>query len=172
MAPSFADGSGSHWGASSEFHVRVGGTSGQVDVRATGLGGGSHFNELVASLTETGWYNFEMVFRQGTAGDSDPSMLHTDLSVYAYDNDLLDLLGMQTRPAHPNYDQSNDSLGGTGFVWLRDFNSDILSDGPIAIDDVYAQVVPLPAAAWAGLALLGAMGGVAGVKRKLRRRDA
>ena len=31
------------------------------------------------------------------------------------------------------------------------------------------NLVPLPAAAWAGLALLGAMGGVTGVKRKLRR---
>lgn len=34
------------------------------------------------------------------------------------------------------------------------------------------QVVPLPAAAWAGLAVLGAMGGVQGVRRKLRGRDA
>ena len=34
--------------------------------------------------------------------------------------------------------------------------------------DALVTVVPLPAAAWAGLALLGAMGGVAGVKRKLR----
>jgi hypothetical protein len=34
---------------------------------------------------------------------------------------------------------------------------------------LYAQVVPLPAAAWAGFALMGALGGVAGIKRKLRR---
>jgi hypothetical protein len=32
-----------------------------------------------------------------------------------------------------------------------------------------ATLVPLPAAAWGGLALLGGMGGVAGVRRKLRR---
>jgi hypothetical protein len=32
-----------------------------------------------------------------------------------------------------------------------------------------ATVVPLPAAAWAGMVLMGAMGGVAGIKRKLRR---
>lgn len=157
MAPSFADGSGSHWGVSSEFLVRVGETAGEVDIRATGLGGASHFNELVASLDETGWYNFEMAFRQGTTGDADPSILHADLSVYAYDNDTPNLLGTQSRPAHPDYDQSNDSLGGTGFLWLRDFDPAVLGEGPIAIDDAYAHVVPSPAAAGAGLVLLGGL---------------
>lgn len=42
--------------------------------------------------------------------------------------------------------------------------------GPRASTSMTVTVVPLPAAAWAGLALLGMMGGVAGLRRKLRQR--
>jgi hypothetical protein len=43
--------------------------------------------------------------------------------------------------------------------------------GGYYVDDVTvaAVAVPLPAAAWAGMGLMGALGGVAGIKRRLRR---
>jgi len=50
----------------------------------------------------------------------------------------------------------------TGYVRIKD-------NGNWNVSSLQTTVVPVPAAAWAGMALLGGMGGFAGLKRKLRR---
>jgi hypothetical protein len=61
-------------------------------------------------------------------------------------------------------------LGDEGFPESWAGEAVVISSWDGADPDTNTAVaVPLPAAAWAGMALLGGMGGVAGLRRKLRR---
>jgi hypothetical protein len=76
---------------------------------------------------------------------------------------------------HFNGSQGDDAqsfLGVTGvgaFTEARIHMSSKAGQNGVGIDDVVYAVAPAPAAVWAGFVLMGAVGGVAGSKRKLRR---
>lgn len=139
MAPAYSEhvightpGTSNH-GSGHQFDFRVNGE--EVEVRSTGLGGGS---QTIATIGESGWYRFEMTFRPGEL-DMDP--VQTDLSIYTLTGSFL---GSQTREARagtgePPHDTSSIALGGNSHIWFHNFNEAFLSNfGGIGIDNASA----------------------------------
>lgn len=104
------------------------------------------------AINTSGWYTFQHVFRD--AGDGS----------LAVDLNLLDALGniLFTETRNNAADLLGSVAGGNRYGWFT--NIDIANG--INVDNVSLTIVPLPPAAWAGLAMLG---GIVGV-RKIRRR--
>lgn len=86
-----------------------------------------------------------------------------------------DAMGLSRRNVQfsiPEALQAGDTLT---LVWFGDYSSGSLRNMLVGVDNfelrgTSAAVVPLPAAAWAGAALLGGMGGVGALRRRLARR--
>jgi hypothetical protein len=104
------------------------------------------------AINSSGWYTFQHVFRD--AGDGS----------LAVDLNLLDALGnvLFTETRNNAADLLGTIAGGNRYGWFTNID---IADG-INVDNARLTIVPLPPAAWAGLAMLG---GIVGV-RKLRRR--
>jgi hypothetical protein len=125
----------------------------QTNLASAGQPYGS--SEPARKFIDSGWYTFQFDFSPSPdlSGDieidfsvideSDNVFWHADWITEAY---------------------TITEAGGNGYMWFTFADTDRL-----AVDNVTMTVVPLPAAAWAGMVLMGAMGGVAGIKRKLRR---
>ena len=146
MAPYHAD--PNNYGAEQNFQVSVPGT-GIVNISATGQ------SDQLATITESGWYTFDMVFRQGTNANE---LVETDLSVY---DSAKSLLGTTTLQANsPGGPFLNSDLCGNGYVWLSVWQNGFAGD-VIAIDNLVAGPVPEPAT----LSLL-VLGGLAALRRR------
>jgi hypothetical protein len=80
---------------------------------------------------------------------------------------LFQLTENQTSPDNQGYYLVDLELDMVNWAYEMDQQDQLT--GTAFYPSEFAVAVPLPAAAWAGMALMGALGGVAGIKRKLRR---
>ena len=107
------------------------------------------------SIGTTGWYTFEHHFydNAGTLAVDMRILDASDTLVNSWTlSDVTDLIGL---------------VGGNRYGWF-DYNQ----FGALAIDNTAlrtADLVPLPGAAWSGLALLGAIGGTTLIRRRRAR---
>ncbi len=138
------------------FHVSKDASTGNLIVGASNntdflakqnLENGNH-----TIVSTSGWYTLQHTFRD--AGDG----------TLAVDLELINEAGIAifTETRNNTGDLLGTVAGGNRYGWFT--FADI--GGPLHIDNARLTIVPLPPAAWAGLAMLG---GIVGV-RKLRRR--
>jgi hypothetical protein len=109
--------------------------------------------------------------RSGTFGTyGDPTLAQLQAGPITWGNntqydyrtsaDTISLFSLQTGSAWAN-----------GFTGLVDGLTITLTNGDVGIVNLEAVPVPLPAAAWAGLTLIGGVGGLKGVRRFRRAQD-
>jgi hypothetical protein len=101
------------------------------------------------TVTTADWYNFEHVFY------NDGGNLAVDLNLLDSSGTLLYSITRNTS------DDIATTVGGNRYGWFAFSTVDDLH-----VDNTQLSVVPLPAAAWAGLMLLGGMGGVKAFRRR------
>jgi hypothetical protein len=137
-----------NYGAEQNFRVWVPG-DGQVQVSASGQ------TDKMTTITSSGWYTFEMVFRHGTNAND---YVETDLNIYDAAHNLLGTETLSaTSPGGPLY---NSDLRGNGYVWLSVWQNGFAND-ILAIDNLRTGVIPEPAT----MSLL-AIGALSLIRRK------
>ncbi|HEY1684329.1 MAG TPA: VPLPA-CTERM sorting domain-containing protein [Tepidisphaeraceae bacterium] len=116
----------------------------------------------LTDITISGWYTFQMTFEKG------PTYVQEILSVLNSSNNVIGTTTMTMGPnaLYPTGALSSD-LGGSGYAWLTVWQDGFANDH-LAIDSLKTSLVPLPASAWSGLALLVGLAAFGGFKR-LRR---
>lgn len=124
--------------------------SGTIVIEMVGLNGTS-----TADITASGWYTFKTTFQ-----DNGGFVANTLSVIDASGNTV----GSLTQTSDmPFADLEGTNYGDWTTVWQNGFANDTLG-----IDDVEVgslAMVPLPASAWSGLALLGGLAAVGGIKR-------
>jgi len=106
-------------------------------------------------IDDTGWYTFQHHFY------NNGGVLAADLSIYTAGSTLVNTWTL----SDPS--DSIAGIGGNRYAWFtdNDFGTLAIDNVRLTTADAAAAAVPLPLAAWAGLSLVGGLGGFRGFKR-------
>jgi hypothetical protein len=108
------------------------------------------------AIDVTGWYTFEHHFYDNSG------VLAADLSIFDSSSALVNTWTLS------NLADTIASVGGNRYGWFTDNDFAVLAFDNAQLE-LTPTVIPVPAAAWAGMMLIGGLGGFRGLRRKLHR---